>query len=194
MILELTSANVEAVAGAVVDVLRLPGAVLLLPTETVYGLVCRANDPAAVEQIYRLKARDARKVLGWFIGDWRKLEQYGVRLGGLPERLAQKYCPGPITIIAPRDPEGTVGFRIPDHPLLLAVLSKIDFPLAQTSANLSGRPNAATVQQALAELTGEVALAVDAGAIPAGAAASTVVDATGAEPVILRQGALEVSI
>ena len=125
-----------------------------------------------------------------FIGQHRKgtLGGFGVILEGLPEKLAEEYCPGPITIIAPRTDGTTVGFRIPDHPLVLEILRRIDVPLASTSANLSGRPNALTVGEALAELTGEVDLAIDAGAIPADAQPSTVVLATGKEPKVLRPG------
>ena len=165
---------------------------VLLPTETVYGLVCRADDAAARQRIYDLKDRDASKPLGWFVADWRMLAGYGVRLEGLPEQLAARHCPGPITIIAPRQDGGTTGFRVPDHPLVLAVLRRIGCPLAQTSANHSGHPNALTVQAALAELSGDAALAVDGGPIAPDALASTVVDATGKEPRVLRRGALRI--
>lgn len=191
-VLKLAESGVDAAADAVLEVLAGPGAVVLLPTETVYGLVCRADDAAARQRIYDLKDRDASKPLGWFVADWRMLAGYGVRLEGLPEQLAVRHCPGPITIIAPRRDGGTTGFRVPDHPLILAVLRRIGCPLAQTSANHSGHPNALTVQAALAELSGDAALAVDGGPIAPDALASTVVDATGKEPRVLRRGALRI--
>lgn len=191
-VLKLTESGVDAAADAVLEALAGPGAVVLLPTETVYGLVCRADDAAARQRIYDLKDRDASKPLGWFVADWRMLAGYGVRLEGLPEQLAVRHCPGPITIIAPRQDGGTTGFRVPDHPLVLAVLRRIGCPLAQTSANHSGHPNALTVQAALAELSGDAALAVDGGPIAPDALASTVVDATGKEPRVLRRGALRI--
>ena len=83
-----------------------------------------------------------------------------------------------------------MGFRVPDHPFVLELLRRVGCPLAQTSANHSGHPNALTVGRALAELSGDLSLAVDGGAISADALASTVVDATGSSPRILRQGAL----
>ncbi len=144
-VLKLAESGVDAAADAVLEALAGPGAVVLLPTETVYGLVCRADDAAARQRIYDLKDRDASKPLGWFVADWRMLAGYGVRLEGLPEQLAVRHCPGPITIIAPRQDGGTTGFRVPDHPLDLAVLRRIGCPLAQTSANHSGHPNALTV-------------------------------------------------
>lgn len=191
-VLKLAESDVDAAADAVLEALAGPGAVVLLPTETVYGLVCRADDAAARQRIYDLKDRDASKPLGWFVADWRMLAGYGVRLEGLPEQLAARHCPGPITIIAPRRDGGTTGFRVPDHPLVLAVLRRIGCPLAQTSANHSGHPNALTVQAALAELSGDAALAVDGGPIAPDALASTVVDATGKEPRVLRRGALRI--
>ncbi len=191
-VLKLAESGVDAAVDAVLEALAGPGAVVLLPTETVYGLVCRADDAAARQRIYDLKDRDASKPLGWFVADWRMLAGYGVRLEGLPEQLAARHCPGPITIIAPRRDGGTTGFRVPDHPLVLAVLRRIGCPLAQTSANHSGHPNALTVQAALAELSGDAALAVDGGPIAPDALASTVVDATGKEPRVLRRGALRI--
>ena len=191
-VLKLAESGVDAAADAVLEALAGPGAVVLLPTETVYGLVCRADDAAARQRIYDLKDRDASKPLGWFVADWRMLAGYGVHLEGLPEQLAARHCPGPITIIAPRRDGGTTGFRVPDHPLVLAVLRRIGCPLAQTSANHSGHPNALTVQAALAELSGDAALAVDGGPIAPDALASTVVDATGKEPRGLRRGALRI--
>lgn len=191
-VLKLAESGVDAAADAVLEALAGPGAVVLLPTETVYGLVCRADDAAARQRIYDLKDRDASKPLGWFVADWRMLAGYGVRLEGLPEQLAVRHCPGPITIIVPRQDGGTTGFRVPDHPLVLAVLRRIGCPLAQTSANHSGHPNALTVQAALAELSGDAALAVDGGPIAPDALASTVVDATGKEPRVLRRGALRI--
>ncbi len=191
-ILDLAGEGVEAAVDAACRALSLPGAVVLVPTETVYGLVCRADDAAARQRIYDLKDRDATKPLGWFVAEPGQLAEHGVLLDGLPAELAAKYCPGPITIIAPVQGGGTVGFRIPDHPFMLALLRRIGCPLAQTSANHSGHPNVLTVPAALAELSGELPLAVDGGAIAPDALASTVVDATGSSPKVLRQGALRI--
>ena len=100
--------NTAAVADAVQNALQAPGAVVLIPTETVYGLICNAGDAEAVRKIYALKGRAESKPLAWFVADWRTLPEYGVALDGLPERLAERYCPGPITIIAPLQDGDTV--------------------------------------------------------------------------------------
>ena len=183
----------EECARQVAASLNTPGSVALVPTETVYGLVARVGDEAAYRKIFELKQRSAAKVLGWFVPDWKDLARYGVLMSGLPEKVAEKYCPGPVTIIAPLQGGGTLGFRSPDHPFLQALLA-LTGPLYQTSANLSGRPDPRDVPSALAELSGTPAVAVDGGSLPAGAMGSTVVDAAGRELRILRQGQLVIEL
>lgn len=192
-VFKLSECGIEAAAREVAAAFDLPGAVVLVPTETVYGLVCCADDPEAIRRIYFLKHRSEAKPLGWFIGDWHKLPEYGVQMEGLPAELAEKYCPGAVTIIAPTQTGGTQGFRVPDHPLLKRVLELVDLPLCQTSANLSGRPDALTAEAAANELIAHVDLVIDGGAIPPDAQASTVVLATGETPVILRQGSVKIA-
>jgi L-threonylcarbamoyladenylate synthase len=189
----INGADIKKCAALVAEVLNQPGSVALVPTETVYGLVTKVGDELAYRKIFELKQRSEAKVLGWFVADWRSLRQYGVELSGLPEELAEKYCPGPVTIIAPLKEGGTLGFRSPAHPLLQEIL-KLTGPLYQTSANLSGEPDPLDAVSALAQLSGEPDIAVDGGKLPEGAQGSTVVDATGKEPRILRQGALEIEV
>ena len=184
-----TAGAVRSVAAA----LRTPGGVAVVPTETVYGLVSRVTAEGS-ERIYALKHRSGSKRLGWFVGDWRSLERYGVSLTPAVRKLAERFMPGAITVIAPAENGGSIGFRVPDHPFLAALLAELDEPLLQTSANLSGAPDSLTLDDALARLDGEVDAAVDGGALPPGSLASTVVDA-GTEPLrILRQGALKLDL
>ena len=185
--------SVAECAAQVANVLDHPGSVALLPTETVYGLVAKVGDEIAYRKIFELKQRSEAKVLGWFVADWHTLSDYGVQLSGLPEKLAEKYCPGAITIIAPAENGMTLGFRSPAHPLLQEIL-KLTGPLYQTSANLSGAPDPLDAESALAQLSGEPDIAVDGGRLPEGAQGSTVVDATGKELRILRQGALKIEL
>ena len=189
----LSCDDIKTSAARCAEILRTPGAVALVPTETVYGLVAHVEDKAAYDRIFELKQRSAAKVLGWFVREWRSLSDYGVILSGLPEQLAEKYCPGPITIIAPALNGTTLGFRSPDHPFLRELLA-LTGPLYQTSANLSGQSDPKDIETALKELSGAPAIAVDGGRLPDDAAGSTVVDATGAEIKILRQGKLQVTL
>ena len=187
----LSETGVETSVSVLYDALQKPGAVILVPTETVYGLVARAGDEVAYRRIYALKQRPFEKRLGWFIGDWRKLSGFGVDMSGLPERLAEQFFPGALTIIAPRYDGGTQGIRVPDHPLLKSLLDKIGEPLIQTSANASGQRDPLSCSEAVSQLSGEVDCAVDGGVLPADACGSTVVDACGTVLKILRQGAVD---
>ena len=182
--------NIAGIVAQLTAALRSPGGVVLVPTETVYGLVARAADEAACKRIFELKNRPAGKRIGWFISDWRKLKRFGVVVEGLPASLAERFMPGALTVIAPTCDGGTQGFRIPDHSLLTALLANFDEPLVQTSANSSGNPDPLRVRDALAQLSGSVDVAVDGGDLPEGAVGSTVVDATGTKLKILRHGSL----
>lgn len=170
--------------------LRRRGAVAVLPTETVYGLVCRWDDPEGVAAIYRLKLRDGRKPLSMFAVNVESARRYGAEISEKAERLFRAFTPGRITIITGTVGGGTLGVRIPDHEFVLALLKELGEPLASTSANLSGMAAALNCADALSGLNGVPAIAVDGGALPAGSLASTVVDVSGAEVRILREGPL----
>lgn len=183
----LQTDNAEIIA-ACAAALKIPGAVLLVPTETVYGLVCRRDDKKAVRRIYELKGREPGKPLAWFADSVGTLKKFGVPLNRNAEKLAAEFCPGALTVVVPLPGGNTVGFRIPDHPFMLALLKELGCLLASTSANRSGEPDALNVKAALAMLAGEVDIAVDGGAIPPGRRASTVVLALENELRILRPG------
>lgn len=180
----------ENAATQAAELLAKPGTVLLVPTETVYGLVCRYGDQAAEERIYRMKHRDTAKRLGCFV---RSLDQLDLRPDEQVRSLVRKYCPGPLTVIAATNDGSTIGFRIPDHPFLRELLERTGSVLAQTSANRSGRPNVRSADEALAELAETPDMVVDGGVIPPDAQASTVVDASGGDLRILRQGKLVIA-
>ena len=185
---KLDDDNIDKIVLACAKQLQTPGAVLVVPTETVYGLVCRWGDAAGIEKIYQLKERDRGKPLAMFADGKAMLEADGVILNRDAALLTEKFCPGPVTIITPDTQGHKTGFRIPDHPFILALLKYIKFPLASTSANLSGTPNALNVQEAVRDLNGTPDIVVDAGAIPPDRQASTVIDVSGSELRIIRQG------
>jgi tRNA threonylcarbamoyl adenosine modification protein (Sua5/YciO/YrdC/YwlC family) len=128
------------------------------------------------------------------IGDETDLAQVAGALSDLAARLARRFWPGPLTLVVPAHPAlpanlsplPTVGVRMPDHPVALALLRRTG-PLAVTSANLSGQPSARTAGEVFAQLNGRIPLILDGGESPGGLP-STVVDCTGGKPVILRQG------
>ena len=151
------------------------GGVVLAPTETVYGLICAFDDMQARERIYALKHRPAEKLLAAFLPDLSFVERFAPFPSGPARRIAQRFMPGPVTLVLPDGKGSTFGFRIPDHPFILSLLKRVRIPLASTSANLSGSPAALDVPGALASLDGEPDLSVDGGAIPTGSLASTVI-------------------
>ena len=185
------SASAPGVVERLLEALRRPGAVLLLPTETVYGLICRADDAAAIERISCLKQRKEGKRYGWFLRDWSELKNCGLVSNGVADDLARRYFPGPLTLIIKTCAGATQGVRIPAHPLLAQLLARISAPLAQTSANASGQPDPKRLSEALAQLSGQPDVAVDGGILPGAPCGSTVVDTTTCPAVILRQGALQ---
>jgi L-threonylcarbamoyladenylate synthase len=165
----------DASAAAVFrDILRRDDGVLLVPTETVYGLVCDAAHEAARAKIYEMKRRPASKLLTLFFASREAVETAFPDMPETAKRFAAAFCPGPVTLIVP-DGDAFTGFRIPDHPALLNLLKACGRPLASTSANLSGQPPAHTVDEALASLAIPPDGVLDGGAIPPDSAASTVI-------------------
>ena len=161
-------------AALFLEVLRREDGVLLVPTETVYGLVCDAAHEAARVKIYEMKRRPASKLLTLFFASREAAE---AAFPGMPEtakRFAAAFCPGPVTLIVP-DGDAFTGFRVPAHPALLRLLGAYGRPLASTSANLSGQPAAHTVDEALASLAMPPDAILDGGPIPPDSEASTVI-------------------
>ena len=164
------------------------GALVILPTETVYGLAADPRLAGAVERIYEAKARDRGKPIPLLASALAVVERAGAAFPPWARRLARRYWPGPLTLVL-QSGDKTEGFRVPDHPVALAVLRGAGGLLRVTSANLSGEASARTAEAAVSALGPKIGLALDAG--PAGLGLeSTVVLATGATPQILRQGAL----
>lgn len=162
------------------------GGVVVIPTDTVYGLAAKAGHDVAVNRIYALKGRPREKALQLLVPDVSWLDRLG-RPSEAVRVLAERFWPGPLTIVVPGHTDEAVGLRMPDHPLALDVLASAG-AVAATSANRSGAEtprDAASIR----ELFGEgVDVYVDGGTIDG--LASTVVDMTGAEPRVLREGAV----
>jgi len=178
--------------------LILNGGLVVLPTDTVYGLVCDPRQPAAVEQIYRVKGRQGDQPLALLLHDMAQASACLKRVSDIAARAMQHFWPGPLTIVlrdrsrataAVRARKNTIGLRLPAHVVPRLVAAGVGCPLASTSANRSGQPAPTTAEQALDQLQGLVPLLLDAGPTPLGQE-STVVDFTTAPPRVLRPGAL----
>ena len=174
------------------------GGLIALPTDTLYALVARASDAAAVERVFTIKGRERDKALPLFVADLAEADRIAV-LDDAARRLATCFWPGPLTLVAAKLPAfespalaggTTVALRAPDHPLVLALLAALGEPVTATSANRSGGADPVSAADVRRELGADVDLVLDAGACPVGVS-STIVDCSGREPAILRAGAIE---
>jgi L-threonylcarbamoyladenylate synthase len=174
------------------------GGLVAIPTETVYGLAVRADDAAAVARLFAAKGRPSDNPLIVHVADIADVLLVARELTPLARRLLERHAPGPLTVVLPARDDlpravtaglDTVAVRIPDHPVALALLAAAGVPLAAPSANRSGRPSPTRAEHVLADLDGRIDAVVDAGPARVGLE-STVVDARGASPVVLREGGI----
>lgn len=177
------------------------GGVVALPTETVYGLAL-ALDPGAVERVYALKGRALEKALPLQLDSVERALGWGFDFSAPARRLAGHFWPGPLTLLlnrpqrcpawfAPDTP--LVALRIPDHVVVLELLRAAGEPLAVTSANRSGKPECLKASDVERAFEGaDDLLVLDGGTAPGGIA-STVVDASGPEPQVVREGPIATS-
>ncbi len=172
------------------------GGLVAFPTDTVYGVAVEAFSAEGIEKLFAAKGRDENKAIPVLVGEPSQLPLVTLSINPLAQRLAERFWPGPLTLVVERHPNlpevlsplATVGVRMPDHPLALALLRQSG-PLATTSANLSGGPNTLTAADVLAQLEGRIDLLLDGGPCRGGVP-STVVDCTSGELKVLRQGPL----
>jgi L-threonylcarbamoyladenylate synthase len=170
------------------------GGLVAFPTDTVYGLASLPFKSETIERLYIAKGRNNERAIAVLLGDIVQWKQVAAEISPLALRLAERFWPGPLTLIVPRSPSipdsltpnQTIGVRIPDHPLALSLL-RLAGPLAVTSANLSGQENTTTASEVYAQLKGRIHLVLDGGLAPGGLP-STVLDCTTPEPVIIREG------
>jgi L-threonylcarbamoyladenylate synthase len=161
------------------------GGVIAFPTDTVYGLGAAADDEVARRRVYRIKGRPVGLPLILMVAAESQLEGW-VHVDSRAEAIFRRWWPGPLTLILHAKGGGTLGVRIPQHKVALGLLRAAG-PLMTTSANLHGKDPAMSAAEAGA-LTG-IAAVLDGGAAPGGTA-STVLDLTGPEPHVLREGAI----
>jgi L-threonylcarbamoyladenylate synthase len=176
-----------------VDVLRY-GGLVAFPTDTVYGVGALAFHRDAVMRLYTVKGRSTDKAIAILVGREADLARVAGELTPAAHRLAEKFWPGSLTLVVPKHPQlpeavsglPTVGVRMPDHELARRLLAQTG-PMAVSSANRSGEPNALTAADVLAHLAGRIEMVLDGGRVPGGVP-STVVDCTAATPQVLREG------
>jgi release factor glutamine methyltransferase len=174
------------------------GGIVVFPTETVYGIGAAATSCIGPQEIIDIKMRPASKPLPWLVETEDALDTYGVDVPEYAHRLAANFWPGALSIVVTasdkvgkdfRDARGTVALRCPDHEVVQELLRASGGPIIATSANTSGKHAPGSFEELEARIIHAADLTLDGGATEH-KLASTVVDCTGVEPVILRDGAI----
>ena len=190
---EPTTENITAAAAIIRT-----GGLLGIPTETVYGLGANALDETAVLHIFEAKGRPQDNPLIIHVPDASWLERYCENVPASAYRLAERFWPGPLTMILPRKPIvplrttaglETVGVRCPNHPVTLAIIRAADVPIAAPSGNTSGRPSPTCIADMREDMDGKIEGVFDGGPCSVGVE-STILDLTATPPRLLRPGGL----
>ena len=193
---KLSEADMEKLAQAA-GILR-RGGLVAFPTETVYGLGGNALMKDASRRIYEAKGRPSDNPLIVHITDFDEISPLVSSYGDMAEKLSKAFWPGPFTLILPKSetvPKETTGgldtvaLRMPSHPVARALIKLAGVPIAAPSANTSGRPSTTTAAHCMEDLSGKVEAVVDGGSCDIGLE-STIVDASGEAPMLLRPGAV----
>ena len=165
------------------------GGLVVLPTDTVYGLAAMPLVPGVEERLNRVKKRaHGEKAIPLLAADSRQVEKWPASMNALAHRLATHHWPGTLTRVLDTASGQTEGFRVPAHAGVLALL-RVTGPLRVTSANLSGAPPALNAQEAACAIGDQVDLILDGGAVTGGQP-STVLRVLENKLVLLREGAL----
>ena len=174
------------------------GGVVVFPTDTLYGLGADVFSLPALQRIFSIKGRPADLALPVLVADMNQLEAVALPLSSQARRLAQRFWPGPLTLVMHRSPDlpdlvtggaDTVAVRMPGHPVPLELARRLGRPITGTSANLSGQPDLLDLGALENQLGNLVDHMIQTGPVPAGTA-STIMDVTGDAPQLLREGAI----
>jgi L-threonylcarbamoyladenylate synthase len=172
------------------------GGIVACPTDTVYGVVAAINIEPAVERIYRIKGRPRSQALPILLADKSQMADVAKIVPLLAWRLADKFWPGALTMVLLKSESvsdivtgggKTVAVRMANHPMPIAIIRGLGVPIVGTSANLSGKPSALTAEEVRTQIGDRVDMIIDGGRCPGGIE-STIVDLSGEEPRIIRQG------
>lgn len=179
------------------------GATIVYPTETCYGLGCDATNQSAVDKIFKIKKRDTRKPLLVVAHDPALMMQY-VKWNSTLDDIANKYWPGPLTVVAPAVancalPDGvkaldnTIAFRITEHPLASALSKELQRPLVSTSANIAALDNPYDIESVRAMFDNaefQPDIIIDAGELPYLSPSTIIKISRGNEIHVIRQGSV----
>ena len=166
------------------------GGLVIIPTETVYGIAVDATNKKAMNRLYEIKKRPKDKPFAMLIANSQKVGEFACDIPLVAYKLMRKFWPGPLTILLKARGHGKVGLRMPDNQVALEVILQSETALACPSANISDKPAAVNFQQAIIDLDGLVDLAIDAGQTKL-SVESTIVDLTVDPLQIIRSGAIK---
>lgn len=178
------------------------GGVIAIPTDTLYGLAADATNPVAVDRVYEIKGRPANMPLPVLVSGWEQVDTVSTVVGpgrDIARALAERFWPGPLTLVVPANPDlptrltggmTTIGVRMPDHEVPLALASAVGKPITGTSANPSGSADITDPEDLQQCLGGLVDGIIVDGSKPLGKP-STIVAISGQGLTLLRAGALE---
>jgi tRNA threonylcarbamoyl adenosine modification protein (Sua5/YciO/YrdC/YwlC family) len=195
MILEIDPVEPEPwLLARAVQVLR-HGGIVVMPTDTVYGLTCGITHHEAIRRIYKLKDMDPKKPLSVLVDDMSMVGRYAKGVSTPAYRLLKRVLPGPYTFIFQASPEvpkimlrkrRTIGIRMPDNPIALALLQEMGEPLLNSSIRDPEHDFVNDPDEIERSLENDVELVIDGGILLP--VPSTVVDLSGDEPVLIREG------
>ena len=174
------------------------GGVIVVPTDTLFGLAADVFSETGVQRIFEIKGRPPGLALPVLVADWDQLEMVVHPLPEVGLRLARRFWPGPLTLVMPKTPmvpdpvtagRRTVAVRMPDHCVPLELARRLGSPITGTSANLSGQGDPTTLEEVERQLGSMVDYIIRSGPAPGGQA-STIVDVTLGAPKLIREGAI----
>ena len=176
------------------------GGIIIFPTDTVYGIGCNCFNEKAVKKLYEIKQRASYKPINVLTDCYEKIEMVAEKINPVERRIIEKYMPGALTIILRKNEKvsdtltaglDTVGVRIPNDKIALEILKRVDYPLATTSANISGNPDGIKIEDFLSDFDGKVDIIIDGGTTKL-KQSSTIVKVDDGKIDIIRQGTAEI--
>lgn len=182
----------------IVKVIR-DGGVVIMPTDTIYGIIADATNEDAIRRVYDVKKRDGNKPILMLVNSYEMLDKYVMNVNDIERKLIDNMWPGPLTMILKKKNVSdlltggldTVGIRYPDNKMLIDIMNEIDVPLLSTSVNVSGEKSATNIEYINEDILSNVDYVFDDG--ECNGVASTIVVVEDKEVKVLREGSIKLS-
>lgn len=174
------------------------GGVVVLSTDTLYGLAADVFSQTALQRVFTIKGRASDLALPVLVSGWQMVAMVASHRSDVARRLAERYWPGPLTLVLPKltglsslvtGGRDTVAVRSPEHWVPQQIITRLGRPITGTSANRSGEPNPQSLDEVRGQLGDSADYIISCGPVPMGTA-STIVDVTGGSPKLIREGVI----